>query len=58
MNNIDLSMPQRQSVKGLVILFAFVFYQFIRAFLPLLLIVFYRKRDTIPQFYIYAADFL
>lgn len=58
MNNIDLSMPQRQSVKGLVILFAFVFYQFIRAFLPLLLIVFYRKRDTIPQVYIYAAVLL
>ena len=58
MNNIDLSVPQRQSVKGLVILFAFVFYQFIRAFLPLLLIVFYRKRDTIPQVYIYTAVLL
>lgn len=44
MNNIDLSIPTRQSVKGLVLIFIFSLRQFIKMFWPLILVVVFQEK--------------
>lgn len=46
MLQIDLNQPQRQSKKGLVIIFFNVVKPFIKSFLPLFLIIFFRDEDS------------
>ena len=44
MSNIDLSVPTRQSPRGLILIFLFSAQKFIRAFWPLLLVLVFRNR--------------
>lgn len=44
MNKVDLTIPTRQSAKGLVLIFIFSLRQFIKAFWPLILLVVVQKK--------------
>ena len=44
MSNIDLSIPTRQSAKGLVLIFIFSLRQFIKMFWPLILVVVFQEK--------------
>ncbi|MGE0018960.1 MAG: PH domain-containing protein [Draconibacterium sp.] len=44
MNNIDLSVPTRQSVKGLVLIFIFSVRQFMKMFWPAILVVVFQEK--------------
>jgi len=44
MNKVDLTVPTRQSAKGLVLIFIFSVQQFIRMFWPLILIAVFQKK--------------
>lgn len=44
MNNVDLSVPTRQSVKGLVLIFIFSVRQFIKVFWPAILVVVFQEK--------------
>jgi putative membrane protein len=44
MNNVDLSIPTRQSAKGLVLIFIFSLQQFIRMFWPIILVAVFQEK--------------